>query len=290
MSLKTPEKVRKLQRTLYAKAKEKPNYRFYLLYDKVYRRRHAGVRLPQVQSQRRSSRGWTDRASRTSRRTGRRTVAGRTGGRAAERRATDRQPVRRVLDRESRTEGSARWASRRSGTEWCRRRRCWSSEPIFEADLEPEQYGYRPKRSAQDAVRQVHALLNRGYREVVDADLSGYFDTIPHAELMKSVARRISDRQMLKSDQDVAEGAGRGRLRERDRRGGPEDGRQGNPARVSDLAAAGQPVLSAVHAGLEDNWDCENSVRRRIVNYADDFVICCRREAEEALQAARGRF
>ena len=70
-------------------------------------------------------------------------------------------------------------------------------EPIFEADLQPEQYGYRPKRSAQDAVRAVHSLLNQGYREVIDADLSGYFDTIPHAELIQCVARRISDREML---------------------------------------------------------------------------------------------
>ena len=70
-------------------------------------------------------------------------------------------------------------------------------EPIFEADLQPEQYAYRPDRSALDAVRQVHELLNAGHTEVVDADLSGYFDSIPHAELMKSVARRVSDRRVL---------------------------------------------------------------------------------------------
>ena len=58
-------------------------------------------------------------------------------------------------------------------------------EAIFEADLTEEQYAYRPKRSAYDAVRAVHSLLNRGYTEVVDADLSGYLDTIPHHELMK---------------------------------------------------------------------------------------------------------
>ena len=71
-------------------------------------------------------------------------------------------------------------------------------EPIFEADLQPEQYAYRPKRSALDAVTHVHALLKSQHREVIDADLSGYFDQIPHAELMKSVARRISDRHMLR--------------------------------------------------------------------------------------------
>jgi retron-type reverse transcriptase len=70
-------------------------------------------------------------------------------------------------------------------------------EPIVEADLQPEQYAYRADRSALDAVRQVHKLLNSGHREVVDADLSGYFDSIPHSELMKSVARRIVDGAML---------------------------------------------------------------------------------------------
>ena len=70
-------------------------------------------------------------------------------------------------------------------------------EPIFEADLQPEQYAYRPGRSALDAVKEVQELLKAGYTDVVDADLSGYFDSIPHAELMKSVARRVSDRHVL---------------------------------------------------------------------------------------------
>ena len=70
-------------------------------------------------------------------------------------------------------------------------------EPIFEADFDPEAYGYRPKRSAQDAIRRVRQLLCQGYTDVVDADLSKYFDTIPHAELMQCVTRRISDRWVL---------------------------------------------------------------------------------------------
>lgn len=70
-------------------------------------------------------------------------------------------------------------------------------EPIFEADLPEEQYGYRRGRSALDAIRTIHGLLNQGYRDVVDGDLSGYFDSIPHHELMKSVARRVSDGAML---------------------------------------------------------------------------------------------
>jgi RNA-directed DNA polymerase len=71
-------------------------------------------------------------------------------------------------------------------------------EPIFEADLEPNAYGYRPRRSAQDAIREVHELLCEGYTDVVDADLSKYFDTIPHCELMQCVARRIVDREVLR--------------------------------------------------------------------------------------------
>ena len=69
--------------------------------------------------------------------------------------------------------------------------------PIFEADLQPEQNGYRPERSALDAVKRIHRLLNRGHNEVVDGDLSNYFGEIPHAELMMSVARRVSDGKVL---------------------------------------------------------------------------------------------
>src|SRR5438874_13304725 len=70
-------------------------------------------------------------------------------------------------------------------------------EPIFEADLQPEQYAYRRDRSALDAVRRVHKLINTGHGEIVDADLSSYFDTLPHCHLLKSMARRVVDGAML---------------------------------------------------------------------------------------------
>ena len=70
-------------------------------------------------------------------------------------------------------------------------------EPIFEADFEDSAYGYRPARGAVDAVREVHRHVCRGYTDVVDADLSCYFDSIPHDELLRSVARRIVDRHVL---------------------------------------------------------------------------------------------
>ena len=70
-------------------------------------------------------------------------------------------------------------------------------EAVFEADFEDSAYGYRPRRSAIDAVKETHRLLCRGYTHVVDADLSKYFDTIPHADLLRSVARRVVDRHVL---------------------------------------------------------------------------------------------
>ena len=69
--------------------------------------------------------------------------------------------------------------------------------PIFEADLQPEQYAYRPGRGAHDAVKRVHRLLTTGHREVVDADLSDYYGQIPHADLLRSIARRVSDGRLL---------------------------------------------------------------------------------------------
>ena len=96
-----------------------------------------------------------------------------------------------------RTANNGRWASRRSGTGWCRWRRCWCSNRSSRPTCSPSNIAYRPGRSALDAIRAVHGLLSSGHTEVVDADLSGYFDSIPHAELMKCVSRRVSDGHML---------------------------------------------------------------------------------------------
>ena len=161
-------------------------------------------------------------------------------------------------------------------------------EPIFEADLQPEQYAYRENRSALEAVQEVHRLLGQGYREAVDADLSGYFDSIPHPELMLCVARRVSDKAMLHLIKQwlvapVEETDVRGRVQRTTRnkdtkRGSP----QGSP--ISPLLAnlyMRRFVLGWKTLGHETRYQA------RIVNYADDFVILCRRRADDALAAMR---
>ena len=195
MSLTPPLKVGKLQTALHTKAKNSPDYRFYALYDKVYRRdvlawayvrclRNGGV--PGVDGQsfddiEKSGRDqWLDELADELRKE--RTNPGRSGACSSPKGMASK----------------GRWVSLASETVWCRRLSMLVLEPIFEADLEPEQHAYRPERTALDAVRLVERLVRSGHTEVVDADLSGYFDSIPHAELMKSVSRRVSDGRVLR--------------------------------------------------------------------------------------------
>jgi RNA-directed DNA polymerase len=162
-------------------------------------------------------------------------------------------------------------------------------EPIFEADLQPEQYAYRRDRSALDAVRYVHKLINTGHGEIVDADLSSYFDTLPHCELLKCVARRVVDGVMLHLikmwlETPVEETDERGNKRRSTRnrdegRGSP----QGSPI---------SPLLSNLYMRrFVFGWKKlghEKRLKAYIVNYADDLVICCRGQAVEALATMRG--
>ena len=162
-------------------------------------------------------------------------------------------------------------------------------EPIFEADLPPEQYAYRPGRNAQQAVVEVEELLFRGHPEVVDADLADYFGCIPHSELLQSVARRIVDRRVLHLikmwlECPVEETDDRGR---KTRTTEAKDKRRGIPqgSPLSPLLAnlyMRRFVLGWKKLGLEQ------SLGTRIVTYADDLVILCRKgKAEEALQRLR---
>ena len=156
-------------------------------------------------------------------------------------------------------------------------------EAIFEADLMEEQYAYRPKRSGLEAVREVHQLLNRGYKEVVDADLSSYFDTIPHHELMQSVARRVSDGAVLALIKGWLEMA----VEEEDGKGTKQrstvnkDKGRGTPQGAPDLAVIGQSVHASLPSGMEDiGMGREAASTHR--QHADDFVILCRGSAEQA--------
>jgi group II intron reverse transcriptase/maturase len=282
MSLTTPEKIRKLQRAFYAKAKEQPAYRFHQLYDKIYREDILTFAYLRCKSN-----------------------AGAAG--------VDGQTFETIEEY-----GRDRWLGELTeelGKKGCRPeaiRRVWIEkpnggqrplgiatirdrvvqmaivlvvEPIFEADLQPEQYGYRPKRSAQDAVRAVHSLLNQGYREVIDADLSGYFDTIPHSEMIQCVARRISDGEMLALIKRFLKAPVQDQHDE-DRPGGRQARDQGTPqgSPLSPLLANlyfRRFILSWKKLGLMERYQAH------IINYADDFVICCKSKAVEAMDWVR---
>ena len=155
--------------------------------------------------------------------------------------------------------------------------------PIFEADFTDAMYGYRPRRSARQAVTAVHQALRAGYTNVVDADLSRYFDTIPQAELLVSVARRVSDGAMLHVlrlwlNVPVEEHDAEGRVRRTGGRGHGRGTPQGGPL---------SPLLANVymHRFLRA-WQERGRDRRlkaKVVSYADDFVILCRGPAADAL-------
>ena len=162
-------------------------------------------------------------------------------------------------------------------------------EPIFDEDLQPEQHAYRANHDAHQAVSEVQAWLDRGYTEVVDADLSGYFDTIPHHELMKCLARRISDRHLLHLvkmwlEAAVEETNEQGRIvrttRNKDEGRGTPQGGVASPL-LANLYMR-RFVLGWKQGGHEQRLEAH------IVNYADDFVICCKPgRAVEAMATMR---
>ena len=195
MSLATPIKIRSLRRKLYVKAKAAPAFRFYVLYDKICRADilHHAYRLA------RAKRGAPGVDGVSFVRIEEEGLEAWLTGLREELVWKRYRPdaVRRVMI--PKPDGS----ERPLGIPTIRDRVVQTAaklvlEPIFEADLEDNAYGYRPARGAADAVRQVHLHICQGYTDVVDADLSGYFDSIPHDDLIKSVARRIVDRQVLR--------------------------------------------------------------------------------------------
>lgn len=268
-----------------AKAKGSPSYRFYALYDKIYR---TDV-LAEAWRKCRGNGGAPGVDGVGFEQIEERGVAEWLGQLATELKEKRYEPdaVRRVLI--PKTNGK----QRALGIPTIRDRVVQMAavlilEPIFEADLAEEQYAYRANRGAHDAVREVHGWLKKGLREVVDADLSGYFDTIPHPELMKSLARRISDGAMLALlkkwlQMPVEESDGRGGRRRsnpgrRQKKGTP----QGAPI---------SPLLSNLYMRrFILGWKqlgYERRLKARIVNYADDFVILCANTGKEAYEAMK---
>src|SRR6478752_2923833 len=283
MSLATPDSIRKLQRKLYLKAKDEPAFRFYLLYDKICREdilRHAYDLA-------RANKGapGVDRVTFATIE-----AAGREEWLAAIRKdlvaKTYRpQPVRRV------TIPKPGGGERPLGIPTIRDRVVQTAaklvlEPIFEADLDPSAYGYRPGRGGADAIKEVHRLLCRGYTDVVDADLSAYFDTIPHRELVQSVARRIVDRHVLwliklwlKAPIEERDGDGR-------RMSGGRGSTRGTPQ-----GGVASPLLSVIYMNrFLKHWRLTRrgeAFRVHVIAYADDFVILSRGRAAEALAWTR---
>ena len=156
-------------------------------------------------------------------------------------------------------------------------------EPIFEADFEDNAYGYRPARGAVAAVKEVHRHLCRGYADVVDADLSKYFDTIPHSELIKSVARRVVDRNVLRLIKMWL----RAPIEERDADGTRRmSGGKGN-TRGTPQGGVASPLLANIYMNrFLKHWrltGCGDTFHAHVVSYADDFVILSRGRAAEAL-------
>ncbi len=284
MSLQTPDDIRRLQRTLYVKAKNEPAYRFYLLYDKVVREDILTYAY-RVSRAARGAPGVDGMTFDTIEAVG--AEAWLAGLRKALQDKTYRpDPVRRVLI--PKPDGG----ERPLGIPTIRDRVVQTAvklvlEPIFEADFEDRAYGYRPKRSANAAVRKVHDALCDGYTEVVDADLSKYFDTIPHQALLQSVARRVVDRHVL----HLLEMWLKTPIEERDERGGRRMTGGKRSTRGTPQGGVISPLLANIYMhrflrAWRERGKGEHS-QARLINYADDFVILSRGHAAEALAWTR---
>ena len=284
MSLETPIKIRMLQRKLYQKAKEESNYRFYLLYDKMWRE-DILLHAYELAKANKGAPGIDEQSFEQIESEGREKWL---QGIRSDLRDKTYQPqaVRRVMI------PKPGGGERPLGIPTIRDRVVQTAaklllEPIFEADFDPNAYGYRPKRGARDAIQKVHELLYQGYTDVVDADLSKYFDTIPHCELMQCVARRIVDRHMLrllkmwlKTPVEERDGSGNRKV------GGGKSSTCGTPQ-----GGVVSPLLANLYLNrFLKYWRITERgevLKAAVVSYADDFVILSRGCAAEALHWTR---
>jgi RNA-directed DNA polymerase len=286
MSLTTPDKIRTLQRKLYAKAKQEPAYRFYALYDKISREDILSHAWRLVRANRGSP--GVDGISFAAIENG---IGVETFLRDLVRDLQDKtyraQPVRRVMI--PKADGSLRPL----GIPTIRDRVAQMAvkliiEPIFEADFCPHSYGFRPRRSAHDAVDDIANALWAGYTQVIDADLSKYFDSIPHAKLMAVVAERIVDggilaliKQWLKAPVIGEDDNG-----VRKTVGGGKGNSKGTPQ-----GGVISPLLSNCYLHILDRvWQrrhLRGKLQAHLVRYADDFVVLCRKDVAEPLKVVR---
>jgi RNA-directed DNA polymerase len=280
VSLKTPDAIRKLQQKLYSKAKAEPTFRFYQLYDKIWRTdilAHA-YRI----SRSKNGKPGIDRV--TFAQLESQGIEGWLLGLQEELKSKSYRPeaVLRVMI------PKAGGGERPLGLPTIKDRVIQTAaklvlEPIFEADMDDCAYGYRPKRSAVDAVKVVHKALIEGYTQVVDADLSKYFDKIPHDDLMRSVALRIVDRAVLSLLKSW--------LKVPVQIGDPEGPKQLSGGKHNQLGTPQGGVISPLLANRYMNrylryWrQCEGAKKfsAKLVNYADDFVILSKGKAQAAL-------
>jgi RNA-directed DNA polymerase len=281
--LKTPDNIRELQRKLYRKAKQEKEYRFYLLYDKIYRLdilNHA-YRLVKANKGAPGIDGETFDG-----------IEEREGGvekyleeiaGALKRKNYKPQAVRRVYI--PKTAGGRRPL----GIPVIRDRVVQMAvkiviEPIFEADFQENSYGFRPKRNAHQAVEDVKNHLLKGKIDVIDADISKYFDTIPHDKLMQLMAKRIVDKQILKLIKMWLKAS---IVEER------EDGNTEYKANKEGTPQGGviSPLLANIYLNVLDTlWavkKVQEKLGARLVRYADDSVILCRGNADRILKGVK---